>query len=1007
METTAEGTAASREAAPAWLDRPLDLTAVTWAAVGWLAAVVVAVALRLVSLDVWALGTDEARRAYDAYILYAGLPEAPGSDLPTVAPLPLLLQAFGFFLFGVTDVTARLAPALLGLGLVPLAYALRPFVGRAAALGMAALLGFSPTLVYASRTADPEIAVAFFALLLVVAVLRAGLADGGGVVRRWAVIAGAAAGALLASGPSAVTVLITLGVGAITASLADQAGALPRGLRAVARTPGAWPAALAALVATGLVLFTRLFSDIGAIVGVGETFADWGRLLVRPGGAGETPTQFFLLSILLYEPLAMVLALVALVRGRLGRSGGLGWPFFAAWFGAALVLWSFSTGRAPEHAVHVALPLVLLAGGVLGDLVAALDRRVALRGRGGGLFLAYLGTVVALISFAILWSRVDRAVEADQDEAVLQVVLVGAAVVVPLAYLAVNLVGAERRAGRARQPVLLALLVFTLLLGAYTLRSSVLLNFHTADDGTELLAQRTATAAVEPAVDRLRRLSRDATVDQGSVRDPTGGHGLSIAADRTVQWPFRWYFRDFPDFSAEPTGQAALAGARVVIAPDDTGMAEAGYAPREVPYLHRVPGVYLAPDTGDLLLDLVRPGHWLGGARYLLYRDGLTEADPATVAIGYDGELAAVVTPFSGPYSLGERPGPGTGRGQFNQPIGVAVAPETADNAGTIYVVDSGNRRVERFDDGGGFVGLWGGEEGALGLGTLETSTGALGPTGIAVGPDGLVYLADTWNHRIVVLNPNGDVIREIGIDPARVDEAAAADTTDDPALVTTKPGLFFGPRAIAVTEDEIYVVDTGNERVQVFAKDGTFRRAWGGKGSTPGQLIEPVGIALGPDGRVYVADSGNGRISVFTGEGEPLRQWPVASWVGQDYFQLQPYLAFGGDDNLYATSSIAGTIEVFTRAGAPVRTIDTVEGVQPQRPIGIANAPNGDLLVTDGGRHAVLRYTPPAPPAPPPAATTDEPPIEVVVDPTPASEPAPEPPPSRPFPAPPELGVR
>ena len=128
-----------------------------------------------------------------------------------------------------------------------------------------------------------------------------------------------------------------------------------------------------------------------------------------------------------------------------------------------------------------------------------------------------------------------------------------------------------------------------------------------------------------------------------------------------------------------------------------------------------------------------------------------------------------------------------------------------------------------------------------------------------------------------------------------------------------------------------------------------------------------------------------------------------MPSWAGQDYFQLQPYLAFGGDDNLYATSSVTGTIEVFTRAGAPVRTIDAVEGIQLQRPIGIGAAPNGDLLVSDAGRHAVLRYGPPAP-APEPPAATDEPPIEVVIDATPAS--GPELPPLRPFPDPPELGA-
>ncbi len=972
-----EAIAARDEAAPTFLDRTLDLGAVTWATVGWAVAALVAFTLRFAKLDAFALGPGEAHRAYDAFSLYIGRPGAPGNDLPTVAPLTLLLQALAFFLFGTTDVTARLASALLGLAFVPLAYALRPFVGKPAALGMAVLAAFSPTLVYASRTADPEIAVAVFALLLLVAVLRAGLPAGEGSVRRWAVTAGIAAGAMLASGPSAVSVLLTLGAGAVTALLADREGALPQGLRVLARTPGAPLAALAGLVATLLTLFTRLFSDLDAIVGLGQTFADWGRLLARPGGAGDTPIQFFLLAIVLYEPLVLALAAVASLRGRLGRPRGLGWPFFAGWFGAALLLWSFSTGRAPEHAVHVALPLVLLGGGVLGDLVAALDRRDTVRGRGGALFLVLLGLVVGLISFAILASRVDGVAEADRTEALFQVIIVGALVIVPLAYVVFTLVGLERRSGRARQPMLLALLVLTLLLGAFTLRSAVRLNFFTADDGIELLAQRTATSAVRPTVARLQRLSRDVTVDEGSVRDPLGGRGLSIAVDRDVQWPFRWYFREFPDFQAVPPGQAALAGARIAIAPDDAGMAEAGYTPSERPYVHRVPGAYQAPDTGDLLADLVQPGRWLDAARYLLYREGLEEADPQTVAIGLDADLAARLLPFSRPYNLTERPGPGTGRGQFNQPIGVAVAPDN----GAIYVVDSSNRRIERFDADGSFVDILA-EGGDVELGTLETNTGVIGPTGIAVGPDGLIYVPDTWNHRVLVLSQSGDLVREFG---------GNADTRDAPAAADIEQGRFFGPRAVAVTEDEIFVVDTGNERVQVFAKDGTFRRAWGGYGSAPEQLIEPVGIALGPDGRVYIADSGNARISVFAPDGAPLAQFPVGAWVGKAYFQ--PYLAFGTDGNLYATSSETGSVEVFAPDGAPVGSVTQIGGEPLQQPIGIAAALDGTLLITDVGRDAVFRY---APPQPSPA----EQPANQPAGANPASPPA-----TGPLPNPPILG--
>src|SRR5690606_31237288 len=93
---------------------------------------------------------------------------------------------------------------------------------------------------------------------------------------------------------------------------------------------------------------------------------------------------------------------------------------------------------------------------------------------------------------------------------------------------------------------------------------------------------------------------------------------------------------------------------------------------------------------------------------------------------------------------------------------------------------------------------------------------GTQGGTGLHVGPDGFIYIADTWNHAVVVVNPNGTVIRVLGNRGSQTDITDAGDPV-------SQPGLFFGPRDIAVTEERTYVTDTGNERVQVFAMDGAF----------------------------------------------------------------------------------------------------------------------------------------------------------------------------------------
>ncbi|MGH9996266.1 MAG: 6-bladed beta-propeller, partial [Nitrososphaeraceae archaeon] len=57
---------------------------------------------------------------------------------------------------------------------------------------------------------------------------------------------------------------------------------------------------------------------------------------------------------------------------------------------------------------------------------------------------------------------------------------------------------------------------------------------------------------------------------------------------------------------------------------------------------------------------------------------------------------------------------------------------------------------------------------------------------------------------------------------------------------------------------------DQGNSRVQKFDREGNFMTKWGSKGSGEGQFIDPLGIALDTSGNVYVVDAGNRRVQVF-----------------------------------------------------------------------------------------------------------------------------------------------
>lgn len=935
-------------------ERTVDLTRVSWWAAGAVALTLLSFVLRLAKIGWLPLSTSEANRAFQALAFLDGRALAPGEQFPRMEPILLLGQSGSFFLFGVTDSVARLLPALAGAGVVLLALALWPFVGRAAAMAMAIFLAFSPTMLFASRTAEPQILIAFFAMLLLVSLLYLGRNPS----NWWAAGAGLALGGMLGSGPASISVLLCMIVGFAAAALVDSAGdgAVRNALKNLRSTDTLVVAGLVFL-GTLLILFTHGFSSISALRGIPDTIVNWGTLI----GTNEssTPTQYFLLVILLYEILALFCALVGFAVDQKEGPGRLSSLFFLGWFVASLVLFSFSSGRSPQQAALVVLPLLLWAGVGAAGLIQAVDWKQLSFGRAVLLVLTIFGLLLSIIALIAAFGRIGGG--SNSRQATVEVLMIAVIAVAPLAYLtfiqlpwsSTDEDGGTRK--RIRLPLLALATAVILLLALYTMRSTVMLNYYRADGSLELLAQRTSTPAVTAFADRMTNVSRDLAVSGASPQDPEGGHSITIDLEQQVKSPFRWYFRDFPFVTIVPDGEAGQTGADLIVVQDQASLDQASYTPQTIPYRNRVPPKYITPSIGNVLKSIFIPSHWEDGVRYLLYREGVKAPEPETVVAGYGPEIANQLQPSSGPYSLSDRPGPGAGRGQLDDPRGIAADITT----GYTYVVDMGNDRVESFSADGSYAGSWGGADSRVSFGTTPDG---LGPTGIAVGYEGLIYVADTWNHRVVVLNSSGDAVREFG---------TFGDTADAPDSIAQE-GFFFGPRAIAVTGDEIYVVDTGNERVQVFSPDGTYLRSWGGKGNGPTQFNEPVGIVIGPDGRVYVADSGNARISVFQRDGTPVTQWPVAAWEGQAYFE--PYLAIDSNGLLYATSSATSSVEVYDLDGNYITQLTSAGGEAFQRPYGITQGANGQMMVTDAGLNAVLQFAPiiaPEAPQASPAAGT------------------------------------
>jgi DNA-binding beta-propeller fold protein YncE len=134
----------------------------------------------------------------------------------------------------------------------------------------------------------------------------------------------------------------------------------------------------------------------------------------------------------------------------------------------------------------------------------------------------------------------------------------------------------------------------------------------------------------------------------------------------------------------------------------------------------------------------------------------------------------------------------------------------------------------------------------------------------------------------------------------------------------------------------------------------------WGSDGSAPGQLIEPVGVAVNDANEVLVADTGNRRIQVFLNDGTFQREFPVFGW---EEFYTEPYLAVQGKD-VFVTDSYEHRFARYTDGKLTGVWGKTGKGNgEFNRPIGIAAAPNGKVAVSDTMNNRVQVFDVPAAP--------------------------------------------
>ena len=282
----------------------------------------------------------------------------------------------------------------------------------------------------------------------------------------------------------------------------------------------------------------------------------------------------------------------------------------------------------------------------------------------------------------------------------------------------------------------------------------------------------------------------------------------------------------------------------------------------------------------------------------------------------------------------------------LNAPRSIAAGPD-----GDIYVADSRNHRILHIAADGSLLQEWG-TFADLASGNAPPGT-FNEPWGVAVGPDGSVYVTDTWNHRVQKFTAEGEPLTSWG--------QYGQPLPEDP----TSQNSFWGPRGIAVDpQGHVFIADTGNKRIAVFDEDGNYITEFGGVGLDPGQFDEPVGVAVASDGTVYVADTWNQRIQSFIPNEDrslyfPLNQWEVSAWFGQS-LENKPFIAVSEDKHVFITDPEGYRVIEFTENGEFVRTWGDY-GVGPDEiglAAGVAVDKDGLVWVTDAVNNRILRYT-------------------------------------------------
>lgn len=759
-----------------------------------------------------------------------------------------------------------------------------------------------------------------------------------------------------------------------------------------------------------VILYTTVFTNgSGFFTGIVGSLGYW--ISQQGVERGSQPWYYYIfLTIPIYEFLPAIASMLAVYIGFRNKDKYLSLDldetrpvefniktiFFSLltfWSVMSIVAFTVAGEKMPWLTFHMALPMTLLGGWAIGKLIEKIDWDAFFAGNiylKIGLYVLFILSFCGLI-YSLFQSPLPFAgkelVQLQATTTFIAALVISAASLFGIFRVDNNLL--------SKQTILLSGLMFFGVLAVLTFRTTIRANYLKFDSPQEYLVYAHSYSGVKEML---------AQVDDLSAKT-VGGKNIVVAYDDDTSWPLSWYMREYPNnrfFGGQP--DRSLKDVPVIIVGDNNYAKVEPIVGDDFYQFDYIRMVWPNQDYFNLISQRPDPTvpfdetyackGILGALKYAktydfgrlcnavmnselraaifdvwLNRDftdygvvnnsvSINEStwDPAdrmrlyvkkdVVDKVWNYGVKIQPKPKVDPYAAGQKVysadvligTPGTEPGQFNAPRGIAVAPD-----GSVYVTDSRNHRVQQFGVDGSLIRTWGtfGDQslGDAPMGTFNE------PWGIAVAKDGTVYVSDTWNHRIQKFTPEGKPLKMWG--------TFGTEET---------PGALYGPRGITITDDgRVFVADTGNKRIMIYDTNGAILGQFGSEGFDLGQFSEPTDVKFDSDGFLYVTDTWNQRIQVFSeidkNNFTPVKFWDVNGWNSQT-LDNKPYLTITGD-KVFITDPEGYRVIEFKTDGSFVQlwgeygTEATAFGL----PNGIAADADGNIWIADSANNRLMRF--------------------------------------------------